>query len=84
MNVTNRAERVDEKKWDHLSSFHVSFLGFGPQVIQKSAFLQFCADLSKKYKSVKAIYICSFEGSHYTLSEGVRATVLEISAIKIL
>ena len=31
--------------------------------------LQFCADLSKKSKSVKAIYIYASESSHYTLSE---------------
>ena len=29
MNVTNRAEKVD-KKWGHLSSFHASFLSYGP------------------------------------------------------
>ena len=33
--------------------------------------LQFCADLSKKPKSVKAIYIYASESSHYTLSENV-------------
>ena len=32
-------------------------------------FLQFCADLNKKYKSVKAIYTYASESSHYTLSE---------------
>ena len=36
---------------------HVSFLIHGPKIIQKSSFLQFCAELSKKPKSVKAIYI---------------------------
>ena len=35
----------------------------------KRHFLQFCADLSKKYKFVKAIYIYASESSHYTLSE---------------
>ena len=49
--------------------------------------LQFCADLSKKPKSVKAIYIYASESSHYTLSEnvwfiGVWAAVYEILAIK--
>ena len=29
MNVTNRAEKVD-KKWGHFSSFHASFLSYGP------------------------------------------------------
>ena len=32
-------------------------------------FLQFYVDLSKKCKSVKAIYIYAFESSHYTLLE---------------
>ena len=36
---------------------------------KKEHFLQFCADLSKKSKSVKAIYIYVPESSHYNLSE---------------
>ena len=44
---TVRAEKVDEKM-GHLSSFHVS---------KKVHFLQYCAALSKKSKSIKAIYI---------------------------
>ena len=36
---------------------------------KKVHFLQFRADLSKKSKSVKAIYIYASENSHYTLSE---------------
>ena len=36
---------------------------------KKGHFLQFCADLSKKSKSVKAIYIYASESSHYTLSQ---------------
>ena len=36
---------------------------------KKGQFLQFCADLSKKSKSVKAIYIYVPESSHYNLSE---------------
>ena len=35
----------------------------------KVHFLQFCADLSKKSKSIKAIYIYASERSRYTLSE---------------
>ena len=38
------------------------------QLSKKVQFLQFCADLSKKSKSVKAIYIYASESSHYTLS----------------
>ena len=36
---------------------------------KKMHFLQFCADLSKKSKSIKAIYIYASERSRYTLSE---------------
>ena len=50
-------------------------------------FLQFCADLTKKPKSVEAIYICASESSHYTLLENDivykgRVTVHEILASK--
>ena len=38
---------------------------------KKGHFLQYCADLSKKSKSVKSIYIYASESSHYTLSENV-------------
>ena len=37
MNVTNRSEKVDYE-WGHLSSFHASFLGYGPLIVQKSEF----------------------------------------------
>ena len=55
---------------------------------KKVHFLQFCADLSKKPKSVKVIYIYASESFHYTLSENdlvhrVWVTVHEILAIKI-
>ena len=53
---TVRAEKVNEKKWSHLSS---SMLPSGVMVLKLSKkvhFLQFCADLSQKPKSVKAIY----------------------------
>ena len=36
---------------------------------QELYFLQFCADLSKKSKSAKAIYIYASERSHDTVSE---------------
>ena len=36
---------------------------------QELYFLQFCADLSKKSKSVRAIYIYASESSHYILSK---------------
>ena len=67
---TVKAEKVDQTM-GHLSSFHLfffpCFLLHGPWVVQKSAFLQFCADVNKKHKSVQPIY--SFENSHFTLSE---------------
>ena len=37
--------------------------------LKKVYFLQFCADLSKKSKSIKTIYIYASERSRYTLSE---------------
>ena len=58
---TDRVEKVDEKKKkkSHLSTFHVC------QLSKK----KFCADLSKKRKSVKIIYIYAPESFHYTLLE---------------
>ena len=35
---------------------------------KKVLLLQFCADLSKKCKSIKAIYIHASERTHYVLS----------------
>ena len=55
---------------------------------KKVHFLQFCADLSKKSKSVEAIYIYASESSHYSLVEnamiysGLRHRLWDI-AIKI-
>ena len=51
-----------------------SFPYFTPElwlhyIVQKSTFsLQFCADLSKKSRSVKAIYVYSSKKSRYPLS----------------
>ena len=36
---------------------------------KKVHFLQLCADLTKKFKSIKAIYIYASESSRYALSE---------------
>ena len=57
MNITNRVEKVVEK----MRSL-VKFLSFLPEfpsfnLSRKMNFLPFCADFSKKPKSVKAIYI---------------------------
>ena len=66
---TGRAEKVDEK-WGHLRSFYVLFLSYNLQIVEKKAlFLQLCADLSKKSKNTKAIYIYASERSGYALSE---------------
>ena len=66
---TVRAEKVGEK---NVVIYLVSM--FPPCVMvrklsKKVHFLQFCADPSKKSKSVKTIYIYASECSHYTLSE---------------
>ena len=66
---TVRAEKVDEKIGVIcLVSMFPSWVMVCKLSI-KWHFLQFCADLSKKSKSVKAIYIYASESSHYTLSE---------------
>ena len=41
----------------------------------KTAFLQFCADLIKKPKSVKVIFTYASERSHYTLSKNDKVYV---------
>ena len=70
MNVTNRKEKVDEK----MRSF-VYFPCFLHELWSLNCpkkcnfFLQFCVDLSKKPKFVKAIYIYASESSHYTLQK---------------
>ena len=63
---TVRAEKVDEK----MGSF-IYFPCFPPELWsvncqKKVHFLQFCADLNKKSKSVEAIYTYASESSHYT------------------
>ena len=44
---TVRAEKVHDKNGGHLSSFHIPFLSYGPYIVKKCIFLQFCADLAK-------------------------------------
>ena len=66
---TVRAERVDEKNGV------ISLVSMVPawvmvrKLSKKVYFLQFCADFSKKSKSVKANYVYTSESSLYTLSE---------------
>ena len=66
---TVRAEKVDEKNGVIcLVSMFPSWV-MVCKLSKKGHFLQFCADLSNKSKSVKAIYIYASESSHYILSE---------------
>ena len=53
------------KKWGHLSSFHVPLLNKSKKV----QFLQFCAELSKKFRSIKTISIYASGISCYAFSE---------------
>ena len=66
---TVRAEKVDEKIGVIclVSMFPIWVMVC--KLSKKVHFLQFCADLSEKSKSVEAIYIYASESSHYTLSE---------------
>ena len=71
---------------DVVSMFHAWVMVL--KLSKKVHFLQFYNNLSKKSKSVKAIYIYAPESSLYTFSEkvwgtGVWATAHEILAIKI-
>ena len=53
--------------WGLLSNFHIFFLRYGLKIIQKSIFLQFCAEFSNKTNSVKEMFVYAPERSHYTL-----------------
>ena len=78
---TVRAEKVD-KKWGHLSSFHASFLSYGPYIVQKSVFSARILTLLKQftYMDLKLL-ITVFQKIIWFI--GVCATVHEILAIKI-
>ena len=66
---TVRLEKVDEKNGVIcLVSLFPSWVKV-LKLSKKVHFLQFCACLSKKPKSFKAIYIYASERSHYILSE---------------
>ena len=69
MNITNRSEKVDEK----MGSF-VQFPCSHPELwsinsLKKCIFLQFCADISKKSRSIKAIYTYASGRSGYAISQ---------------
>ena len=69
MPQTVRAGKVDEKNGVICL---VSFFPFSVMVLKlskKVQFLQYCADLSKKRKYIKAIYIYASERARCALSE---------------
>ena len=84
---TVRSEKVYEKNGVIclVSMFHswVKVLKFSKKVY----FLQFCTDLNKKSRSIKAIYIYACGRSRYALSENgiimLWLTVLEILVFEI-
>ena len=65
---TVRAEKVAEKMGSFVVSVFPSWV-MVRKLFKKVHFLHFCADLSKKSKSVKAIHIYGSKSSRYTLSE---------------
>ena len=66
---TVRSEKVDEKNGVIcLVSMFPSWV-MVLKLSKKVHCLQFCADLTKKFKSIKAIYICASERFRYPLSE---------------
>ena len=69
MNVTNRAEKLDEKM-ESIVKFPCSFPElWSLNCLRKCIFLKFYAEFSKKCKSIKAIYTYASERSRYVLSE---------------
>ena len=70
MNITN--SYTGKSRWKNGIICLVSMFPSWVMVLKLSKkvhFLQFCADLSKKSKSIKAIYIYASERSRYALSE---------------
>ena len=65
MNITNRLEKIDKKNGVICL---VSMFPFWVMVFKLSEKC-ICADLSKKSKSIKAIYVYASERSRYALSE---------------
>ena len=64
-----RMEKVDEKNGVVCLVSMFPLWVMVCKLPQKVHFIQFCADLSKKSKSAKAIYIQASERSYYTHSE---------------
>ena len=66
---TVRTEKVDEKNGIIFLVFMFPSWIMVRKLSKKMHFLQLCADLSKKSKSIKAIYIYASKRSRYALSE---------------
>ena len=66
---TVRSGKVDEKNEVICLFSMFPSLVMVCKLSKRMRFLQFCADLSKKSKSIKTIYIYASERSRYTLSE---------------
>ena len=65
---TVRGEKLDEQNGVIcLVSMFPSWVWLS--IAEKSVFLQFCTDPSKKSSSITAIYIYASESSYYSLSE---------------
>ena len=85
---TVRAEKLDKKiRVICLVSMFPTWV-MACKLSKKMHFLQFCADLSKKYKSVEAIHIYASEKVSLHFQKmlwfiGVWATIHEVLAIKI-
>ena len=84
---TVRAEKVDEKEWGHLSSFHISFL-MSLNCPKTCIFYNFVLTSGSNLSLSKHIYIYASKSSLSTLLENgmvyrVQTTVHEILTIKI-
>ena len=69
INVTVRAEKVDEKNGVICLVSMFSSWVMVLKLSKKWYFLELCADLSRKPNSVKTFYMYASESSHYFLSE---------------
>ena len=65
-NVTNRAEKVEEKNY-LIFMFPSKVMVL--KLSEELQYLQFCAHLNQKPKSVKTIYIYASKSSYYSLTD---------------
>ena len=66
---TAGVEKVNEKNWVICMVFMFLSWVIVVKLYKNVVFLQFCADISKKSKFIKAIYIYASERDNYILSE---------------